>query len=81
MVAWEEVDTTDVWARLVDPATGFLPNSVTGQPDAFPVGYPGFASVRKRPAVAIGGHIAIGWHDESEMHEGVFVRRFPIPQL
>jgi hypothetical protein len=36
--------------------------------------------MRRLPAVAIAGHIAIGWHDESPDHEGVFVRRFPLPK-
>lgn len=81
VVAWEDMATTDIWARIVDPKTGFLANSVSGQPDAFQASYPGFASARSRPVVAVGQHIAIGWQDTNTSHEGVFVRRFPIPKL
>jgi hypothetical protein len=81
VVAWEEVLTTDIGARIVDAKSGFLPNSVTGQPDVFLASHPGFAGVRKLPAVAIGGHVVIGWQDENPSHEGVFVRRFPLPGL
>jgi len=81
IVAWEDRTTTDIWARLIDPKGGFLANSVTGQIDAFQASYPGTPSVRSRAAVAVGQHIAIGWQDANPAHEGVFVRRFPIPKL
>jgi hypothetical protein len=81
VVAWEDMATTDIWARLIDPKGGFLANSVTGQTDAFQASYPGFPSSRSRAAVAVGQHIAIGWQDTNPGHEGVFVRRFPIPKL
>jgi hypothetical protein len=81
VVAWEDTLTTDIFARAVDPKSGFLANSVTGQPDVFTASYPGLASTRSRPAVAVGQHIAIGWQDTNTAHEGVFVRRFPIPKL
>lgn len=81
VVAWEDMATTDIWARIIDPKSGFLANSVTGQPDAFQASYPGFPSARSRAAVAVGQHIAIGWQDTNTAHEGVFVRRFPIPKL
>jgi hypothetical protein len=81
VVAWEDKTMTDIWARIVDPKSGYLANSVTGQTDAFQASYPGSPSARSRPAVAVGQHIAIGWQDTNPSHEGVFVRRFPIPKL
>lgn len=80
VVAWEDLGTKDVHARLVDSKTGFLPNSVTGQPDVFPASYPGLTGDRKLPAIAVGGLIAIGWQDDSSAHTGVFVRGFPLPK-
>lgn len=80
VVAWEDMATTDIWARFIDPKGGFLSNSVTGQNDAFQASYAG-PSARSRPAVAVGQHVAIGWQDTNPAHEGVFVRRFPIPKV
>lgn len=81
VAAWEQGDDT-IWARIVDGTnvSPFLQNSVTGQNDAFPAAYPGTIGVRRLPAVAIGGHIAIGWHDESPTTPGVYIRRFPLPK-
>lgn len=80
VAAWED-GADDIYARLIDggPAGGFLKNSVTGQNDAFRVSYPGSNGVRRLPAIAAGGHIVIGWHDESVDAPGIYVRRFPLP--
>lgn len=81
VVAWEDLGTKDIHARLVDTATGFLPNSVTGQPDLFAASYPNLPGDRKLPAIAVGELIAIGWQDDSDAHRGVFVRGFPLPKV
>ncbi len=81
VVAWEDLGTKDIHARMVDAAAGFLPNSVTGQPDVFAASYPNLPGDRKLPAIAVGELIAIGWQDDSDAHRGVFVRGFPLPKV
>jgi len=76
--AWEN-DDGSVSARFIAEKSGFLFNSVDGTNASFLASHPGIAGLRRRPAVAIGGYVAIGWQDDSDLHGGVFVRRFPTP--
>jgi hypothetical protein len=80
-VAWEATSAGEVWARLAGASEGYEFNSVTGQNDDFLASLPGVTGARRRPAVAIGGggFVAVGWHDDSTEHAGVYVRRFPLP--
>jgi hypothetical protein len=78
VAAWEHGEQ-EIHARIAGPGESFLPNSVTGQTGAFVATYPGSLGMPRRPAVAIGGYVVIGWHDESMENPGVFVRRFPLP--
>jgi len=80
-VAWQFTARGEIWARLAGATSGFEFNSVSGQNDDFQASLASVAGVRKSPTVAIGGggYVAIGWHDESAEHAGVYVRRFPLP--
>jgi hypothetical protein len=78
VAAWESGEQ-EIQARIAGADERFLPNSVTGQTDAFVATYPGSLGMPRRPAIAIGGFVVIGWHDESVDNPGVFVRRFPLP--
>jgi hypothetical protein len=82
-VAWENQVDGSVWARFLGIESGFLFNSVTGQNDDFLASHPlpGVATVRRAPAVAIGGggFVAFGWQDDSAVRPGLYVRRFPLP--
>lgn len=84
-VAWESSkapDTSDVVARFVGGSSGFRFNSVTGQNDEFSATQASIPEgVRRLPALTIGGggYVAIGWQDDSDLHPGVYVRRFPLP--
>lgn len=77
--AWENNDGT-ISARFIGEKTRFLFNSIDGKNGAFPASHLGIQGSRHRPAVAIGKYVALGWEDSSDMHSGVFVRRFPLPQ-
>ena len=78
--AWENDDGT-ISARFLGAGGGFLFNSVDGQNGSFLASHPGVVDGKRgRPAVAVGGHVAIGWQDDSEGHPGVYVRRFPLPK-
>ena len=78
--AWENDDGT-ISARFLGGAGGFLFNSVDGQNGAFLASHPAIVDGKRfRPAVAIGGHVAIGWQDDSAAHPGTYVRRFPVPK-
>lgn len=77
--AWEEPDGS-ISARYANTLGGFLPNTVSWQNDAFMASDPTIKGMRRLPAVAIAGHVAIGWHDDDPARPGVFVRRFPLPK-
>jgi hypothetical protein len=79
--AWA-ADDGSVWARYLGGSSGFAYNGVTGQNDDFRASHPTIAGLRAKPAIAMGGAgwVAIGWQDDSDVHPGVFVRRFPLPQ-
>jgi hypothetical protein len=78
--AWENDDGT-ISARFLGAAGGFLFNSVDGQSGSFVASHPAIVDGKRfRPAVAVGGHVAIGWQDDSDGHPGTYVRRFPLPK-
>ncbi|NUP05016.1 MAG: hypothetical protein HOW73_03030 [Polyangiaceae bacterium] len=75
IVAWES--GSEVRARFAGKSTGFLFNNVTGQNDDFSA--TSSSSAPKKPAVASGEFVAIGWQDLASATPGIFVRRFPLP--
>jgi hypothetical protein len=77
--AWEN-DDGSISARFIGQKSGFLFNSITGQNDSFVASHEGIAGLRHHPAIAVGSYVAIGWQDDSDLHAGVFVRRFPSPK-
>lgn len=77
--AWENGDDGSISARFMDK-TGYLFNSIDGTSGSFLASHPAIGGLRHRPAVAIGNVVAFGWQDDSDLHPGVFVRRFPVPE-
>ncbi|MBK6512789.1 MAG: hypothetical protein IPG04_01400 [Polyangiaceae bacterium] len=75
VIAWESAG--DIRARFADKSDGFLANNVSGQVDDFLASVGG---APRRPAVASGEVVAIGWEDLGGAEPGMFVRRFPLPQ-
>lgn len=75
ILAWESGN--EIRARFAARATGFLFNNLTGQNDDFVA--TASATSPRRPAVAVGEQVAIGWDDLGAASPGVFVRRFPLP--
>jgi hypothetical protein len=81
-VAWLDVATGHVRARLLGAAAGFRFNNVDSKDDEFQ------ASIienheRANPVVVIGGtgqFVAIGWEDLDPSQPGIYARRFPVPQ-
>ncbi len=78
--AWLAVDGS-IWARYLGTTDRFLINAVNGTFDDFLASHPFGPFVRGAPDVAIGGNgfVAIGWPDTSDVHPGIYVRRFPLP--
>jgi hypothetical protein len=80
-VAWIDTPSGHVRARLLDAASGFDFNNVTGQNDEFQVSAVD-GHKRANPAVAIGGagpFVAMGWEDQTAGSPGIYGRRFPLP--
>jgi hypothetical protein len=80
-VAWIDGSSGHVRARLIDEASGYDFNNVTGQNDDFQVSLAD-GHMRSNPAVAAGGsgpYLAIGWEDDTSSGAGTYVRRFPLP--
>jgi hypothetical protein len=77
--AWENSDGT-VSARYLGDTSGFLFNSHDGRSNAFPASHLGITGERHKPAVAIGTHVVFGWQDDSDVHPGMYIRRFPLPK-
>ena len=81
VVAWLDVASSHVRARLLGGSGGFLFNNVDGQSGDFQAS---LAPRRKRanPAVAAGGagYMVIGWDDQTgDPTSGTYGRRFPLP--
>lgn len=76
---WENDDGT-ISARYLGENGGFLFNSHDGRSNAFPASHLGITGMRHKPAVAIGNHVVFGWQDDSDIHPGVYIRRFPLPK-
>jgi hypothetical protein len=75
---WENDDGI-VSARYLGETGGFLFNSHDGRNNSFPASHLGITGTRRKPAVAIGSHVVFGWQDDSDIHPGVYIRRFPLP--
>lgn len=73
VAAWESGNS--IRARFAGKSSGFLANNFSGQKDDFEAS--SGSSGPKRPAVAAGEFVAIGWEDASA---GIVVRRFPQPK-
>jgi hypothetical protein len=81
VVAWLDVGSKHVRARMLGGSTGFLFNNVNGQSSEFQASRTE-GRTRANPAVAAGGSgpfVAIGWEDKSAMGAGIVARRFPLP--
>ncbi len=81
VVAWLDAASSQVRARFVGGASGFLFNNVDGQSDDFQAS---LATGRKRanPVVAAGGAglVVVGWDDVTgDATGGTYGRRFPPP--
>jgi hypothetical protein len=80
-VAWLDVPSGHVRARLLDAAAGFDFNNVDGQNGEFQVSLAD-AHTRANPTVAVGGSspfIAFAWEDQTAGAPGIYGRRFPTP--
>jgi hypothetical protein len=67
----------EIRARLIGGESGFLFNPRTGQNDDFAVTDGG--QTPRRPTLAVGEHLAIGWEEQAGPNAGIYVRRFPLP--
>lgn len=76
--AWENEDGT-ISARYLGEFGGYLFNSHDGRSNSFPASHLGITGMRHKPAVAIGNHVFFGWQDDSDIHPGAYIRRFPLP--
>ncbi len=80
-VAWVDVPSGHVRARLLDATSGFDFNNVTGRDDEFQVSLAA-GDARANPVVAVGGSgpfIAFAWDDQTATPPGIYARRFPVP--
>jgi hypothetical protein len=79
-VAWVDMPSGHVRARLLDAATGFDFNS-DGRDDEFQVSLAS-GHTRASPVVAVGGSgpfLAFAWDDQTANPPGIYARRFPPP--
>lgn len=78
-VAWEDVEGR-ISARYLGESAGFLFNPHDGKNTSFSASHLGIIGARRKPAVAIGNHVVVGWQDDSDDHPGVYIRRFQLPK-
>jgi hypothetical protein len=80
-VAWLDVSSRSVNARMLGGTSGFLFNNVNGQSTEFPASR-AEGRARANPAVVAGGSgpfVAIAWEDQTAPGAGIVARRFPLP--
>ena len=80
-VAWIDVPSGHVRARLLDATSGFDFNNVTGRGDEFSVSL-ATGHARANPVVAVGGSgpfVGFAWEDQTASPPGIYARRFPLP--
>lgn len=80
-VAWVDMNSGHVRARMLGGTSGFLFNNVTGLASEFQASRVD-GHVRRTPVVTSGGSgpfVAIGWEDTTSPGAGIVVRRFPLP--
>jgi hypothetical protein len=81
VVAWLDVTSSHVNARMLGGSAGFLFNNVNGQSTEFQASR-SENRTRANPSVAVGGSdpfVAIAWEDKSATGAGIVARRFPTP--